>query len=67
MAHGDEGVRQCLGGCDSLVSVQPEHPLQQVDELPPVRLLCQHVRALQLRRQVDLEVEPFGEKPRRET
>lgn len=55
MAHSDKRVRQGLAGSDSFISVEPQHPFQQVDELPPICLLSQHVRALQVRGQIDLE------------
>lgn len=55
MAHSDERMRQGLAGSDSFISVESQHPFQQVDELPPVGLLRQHVRALQVRGQIDLE------------
>lgn len=55
MAQSDERVRQGLAGSDSFIGVEPQHPLQQVYELPPVGLLRQHVRALQVRGQIDLE------------
>lgn len=55
MAHRDKRMRQGLAGSDSLIRVEPQHPFQQVDELPPVGFLRQHVRALQVRGQIDLE------------
>lgn len=48
MCHGDEGVVQSLHGRDPLVRVQRQHLLQQVYELPPVGLLSQDVRPLQV-------------------
>ena len=48
VAHGDEGVVEGLDGRDPLVGVQREHLLQQVDALPAVRLLRQHVRPIQV-------------------
>ena len=47
VAHGDKGVVEGLHGRDALVGVQRQHLLQQVDELPAVRLLRQHVRPVQ--------------------
>ena len=47
MGHRHKGVVERLHGGDPLVSIQSEHLLQQVDELPPVCLLCQDVRPLQ--------------------
>lgn len=57
--HGDKGVVQSLHGRDALVCVQRQHLLQQVYELPPVGLLCQDVRPLQVAH-VDLQRETQG-------
>lgn len=54
VAHRDEGVTQGFCRRDPLLSVQTEHPLQQIYELSSVGFLSQHVRPLQMRRQVDL-------------
>lgn len=55
VGHGDEGVVERLDGGDPLVGVDGQHLGQQVDELPAVGLLRQHVAALQVRRHVHLE------------
>ena len=55
VGHGHKGVCQGLHGRDALVCVQRQHLLQEVDELPPVRLLRQHVRPLQVRGHVHLD------------
>lgn len=47
VGHGHKGVVQSLHRRDPLIGVQSEHLLQQVNELPPVRLLCQDVSSLQ--------------------
>lgn len=48
VTHGHKGVTQSFRGSDSLVCVQAEHPLQQVNELSSVSFLSQHVRSLQM-------------------
>ena len=55
MRHGDEGVVQGLDWSDSLIGVYGQHLLQQVDELPPVRLLHQHVTPFQICGHVHLQ------------
>lgn len=55
VAHCDKGVPQSLCGRDPLVSIQSQHPLQEVDKLTPIRFLSQHVGPLQVRRHVDLD------------
>lgn len=59
VCHGDKGVVESLHGRDALVGVQRQHLLQQVYELPPVGLLCQDVRPLQVGH-VDLRGETQG-------
>lgn len=55
VAHCDEGVTQSFCGCDPFVGVQTQHPLQEVDKLPSISFLSQHVGPFQMRRQIDLE------------
>lgn len=46
--HGNKGVVERFDGGDPLVCVNGEHLGQQVNELPPVRLLGEHVAPLQV-------------------
>lgn len=55
VAHCDEGVTQSFCRCDPFVSIQTEHPLQEIYKLSSISFLSQHIRPLQMRRQVDLE------------
>ena len=55
VAHCDEGVTQSFGWCDPFVGIQTEHTFQEVYKLSSISFLSQHVRPLQMRRQVDLE------------
>ena len=52
--HGHEGVVERLAGGDPALLVHGQHPLQQVDELPPVHLLGQQLAPLQVGGHVDL-------------
>ncbi len=55
VAHCDKGVTQSFCRRDPFVGIQTEHPLQEVYKLSSISFLSQHVRPLQMRRQVDLE------------
>ena len=49
-----EGVAERLARADAPLLVQRQHPLEQVDELPPVDLLRQQLGAFEVGRDVDL-------------
>merc|ERR1719285_127063 len=54
VGHRHEGVIQRLAWGDPPLLVHSQHPLEQVNELPPVHLLCQQLPALQVSRHIHL-------------
>ena len=60
--HGNEGVTDGIEGRDAGVGVDRQHPGQQVDELPPIRLLHQYITVIEITWHVHLR----GEREREE-
>lgn len=51
----DKGVSQSFCRRDPFIGIQAKHPFQEVYKLSSISFLSQHIRPLQMRRQVHLE------------
>lgn len=55
MCHCNKWMVQSLQWSNSLICINCQHFLQQINIFPSVSLLCQHVSPFQVRRHIHLE------------